>query len=104
VRTAPDPHDGKKLFRVTHPFHPWRGRQFEFVDCRRCWEEWRVFYYTADMEMASFPAGWTDVGEVDPFVELSQGRALGRVQDLLRLARLAGDLKTGAVNAIKPHV
>jgi len=63
-----------------------------------------VFYYTADMEMASFPAGWTDVGEVDPFVELSQGRALGRVQDLLRLARLAEDLKTGAVNAIKPQM
>ena len=74
------------------------------MDCRQCWEEWRVFYYTADMEMASLPASWTDVGEVDPFVELSQGRALGRVQDLLRLARLAEDLKTGAVNAIKPQM
>lgn len=63
-----------------------------------------MFYYTADMEMASLPASWTDVGEVDPFVELSQGRALGRVQELLRLARLVGDLKTGAVNKIKPNV
>ena len=63
-----------------------------------------MFYYTADMEMAYFPASWTDVGEVDPFVELSQGRALGRVQDLLRLARLAGDLTIGGVNAIKPNV
>jgi len=61
-----------------------------------------VFYYTADMEMAYFPASWTDVGEADPFVGLSQGRALGRVQDLLRLVRLVGDLKTGSVNAIKP--
>jgi hypothetical protein len=104
VRTAPDTHDGKKFFRVTHPFHPWQGRQFEFVDCRRCWEEWRVFYYTADMEMAYFPASWTDVEEPDPFVGLSQGRALGRVQELLRLAQLVGDLKTGVVNEIKPHM
>ena len=61
-----------------------------------------MFYYTADMEMASFPASWTDVEGPDPFVELSQGRALGRVQDLLRLVHLVGDLKTGAVNEIKP--
>jgi Family of unknown function (DUF5372) len=87
-----------------HPFHPWRGRQFEFVDCRRCWDEWRVFYYTADMQMAYFPASWTDVGEADPFVELSRGRAMGRVQDLLRLVRLAEDIQIGSVNEIKPNV
>jgi hypothetical protein len=63
-----------------------------------------VFYYGADMEMAYFPASWTDVEEPDPFVGLSQGRALGRVQDLLRLVRLVGDLKTGAVNEIKPNM
>jgi hypothetical protein len=104
MRTAPDVHDGKKFFRVTHPFHPWRGQQFEFVDCRRCWEEWRVFYYIACGETAYFPASWTDVGERDPFVDLSAGRAMGRVQDLLRLVQLARDLKSGGVNEIKPKV
>ena len=63
-----------------------------------------MFYYTADMEMAYFPASWTDVEEPDPFVELSQGRAMGRVQDLLRFVQLVQDLKTGAVNAIKPQM
>ena len=63
-----------------------------------------MFYYTADMEMAYFPASWTDVEEPDPFVGLSQGRALGRVQELLRLVQLVGDLKTGVVNEIKPNV
>jgi hypothetical protein len=63
-----------------------------------------VFYYTADMQMAYFPAGWTDVGEVDPFVELSRERALGRVEDLLRLARLVGDVQVESVNEIKPKV
>ncbi len=49
-----------------------------------------MFYYTADMEMAYFPASWTDVEEPDPFLGLSQGRALGRVQELLRLVQLVG--------------
>ena len=63
-----------------------------------------MFYYAADMEMAYFPASWTDVEEPDPFVELSQGRALGRVQELLRLVQLVGDLKAGVVNEIKPDM
>ena len=89
---------------MTHPFHPWRGREFELVDCRRCWDEWRVLYYTADMDLAYFPASWTDVGEADPFVEVSQGRAMGRAQDLLRLVQLVEDLKREAVNEIKPQM
>ena len=63
-----------------------------------------MFYYAADMEMAYFPASWTDVEEPDPFVGLSQGRALGRMQELLRLVQLVGDLKIGVVNEIKPNV
>ena len=74
------------------------------MDCRRCWEEWRVFYYTAEKEMAYFPAHWTDVGEADPFVDLSAGRAMGRVQDLVRLGELVRDLKSGDVKENKPNV
>jgi Family of unknown function (DUF5372) len=68
----------QRYLRVTHPFHPWHGRQFEFVDCRRCWGQWRVFYYTEDRELAYFPASWTDLGEADPFVVLSGGKAVAR--------------------------
>lgn len=89
---------------MIHPFHPWSGRQFEYVDCRRCWDEWRVFYYTEAMEMASFPIGWTDVGEPDPFVALSEGRAVARVEDLLRLVHLLQDLRGESVKEITPHV
>ena len=63
-----------------------------------------MFYYTADMETASFPVSWTDVEETDPFVGLSQGRAMGRVQDLLRFVHLVRDLKIGPVNEIKPKL
>lgn len=89
---------------MTHPFHPWVGRQFDFIDCRLCWNEWRVFYYTADMELAYFPASWTDVGEADPFVLLSRGRAMARTEDLLRLADLVKDIRRTTVNEIRPEL
>src|SRR5205823_6614328 len=96
--------DAEQYFRVTHPFHPWRGRRFEFVDCRRCWGQWRVFYYTEDGQSAFFPASWTDAGQADPFVVLSRGRAFARFGDLLRLVDLIEDLKASVVNEIRPDV
>lgn len=54
--------------------------------------------------MASFPIGWTVVGEPDPFVALSGGRAMARVEDLLRLVHLLQDLREEPVKEIKPHV
>jgi hypothetical protein len=104
LRTALDGQDLKRYFRVTHPFHPWHGRQFEFVDCRRCWGQWRVFYYAEDRQLAYFPASWTDVAEADPFVVLSGGQAIARIEDLLRLAGLLGDFNAGDVKEIKPNV
>jgi len=89
---------------VTHPFHPWRGREFELVDYRRCWNDWWVFYHTDDMQLAHFPASWTDLADADPFVELSQGRAVARVADLLRLVDLIQDLEAKPVKGIKPNV
>ena len=62
-----------------------------------------MFYCTSDMQMASFPASWTDFAQADPFVELSQGRAMGRVEDLLRLVRLVRDIQVNSVNEIKPQ-
>src|SRR5260370_32573168 len=103
-RTAPNAEDPKQHFRVTHPFHPWRGRQFDFVDCRRCWGQWRVFYYTEDGQSAFFPASLTDVGQADPFVVLSGGRTLTQFEDLLTLVDLINDLNRGAVNGIRPDV
>jgi hypothetical protein len=82
---------------VTHPFHPWFGRQLEFVDWRLCWGEWWVFYYTEDGQVAYFPSAWTDAGQADPFVALSAGRAISRFEDLLRLVKLIEDLKASAV-------
>jgi hypothetical protein len=54
--------------------------------------------------LAYFPANWTDVAEADPFVVLSGGQAIARIEDLLRLAGLIADFNAGDVKEIKPNV
>ncbi|MFA7335033.1 MAG: DUF5372 family protein [Kiritimatiellia bacterium] len=87
-----------------HPFHPWCGRQFEQIDLRRRWGQWRVYFATESGCHAYLPAAWTDAGPADPFVEQSGGRAIGRTEDLLRLADLADDLSNKSVKENTPHV
>ncbi|HEY4865426.1 MAG TPA: DUF5372 family protein [Candidatus Dormibacteraeota bacterium] len=57
------------------------------------WGEHRVFFrLPGDHRVHSLPAGWTDVEGDDPFVALSAGRSLFRVQDLLALGALLREL------------
>ena len=98
--TAPRHRQPERYFTITHPFHPWRGRRFELIQCQRQWGQWRVYYLTKTGRRAFFPAGWTDLGPQDPFVEQARGRAIARVEDLLELAKLV----SSSVNAIKPNV
>ena len=73
---------------VTHPFHPWSGRSFEFVAVRRTWRQDRVFFLLEDGTLTSLPTAWTDVVEPDVFVTVAAGRSPFRVTDLLALAEL----------------
>ncbi|HVZ35834.1 MAG TPA: DUF5372 family protein [Polyangiaceae bacterium] len=72
---------------MTHPFHPLRGREFELVDRRRTWGEDRVYYQDGD-DLKRMPTSWTSAADVDPFVKLSAGRSLFRVEDLIALVEL----------------
>jgi len=87
-RTAPDANHAKQFFTVTHPFHPWRGRRFELIDCECRWGQWRVFYVNEEGSLAYLPASWTDASAKDPFVEQARGRAVARLEDLLKLAEM----------------
>jgi len=104
VRTALRANQPQRFFTITHPFHPWRGRRFELINCRRRWGEWRVCYYTEDRQMAYLPASWTDVGPADVFLEQSQGRAIARAEDLLELAELMARQAKHSVKENKPDV
>ena len=74
--------------RVTHPFHPLSGQELELVKACRGWHEQRVCLQREDGQLTWFPRRWTSLEALDPFVELSAGRALLRVQDALKLTAL----------------
>lgn len=92
---------------MTHPFHPWCGREFVFVIARHTWGEDRVFFFGDDGIQKSLPRAWTDAADVDAFVALAAGRSPLRVVDLLALAEVvdglgALDSRGGAVSQITP--
>ena len=73
---------------MTHPFHPWHGREFELLDRRRAWGEDRVYFYDQGGALRRMPAEWTSAGTENLFVQVSAGRSYFRVADLLKLADL----------------
>jgi hypothetical protein len=74
--------------RVTHPFHPLAGRDFEFVEHRQNWGEDRVCLRDENGDLFSLPAGWTDAVAADPFAVIAAGRCPFTTDDLLAVADL----------------
>ena len=72
-------------FRITHPFHPLCGTEYELVTRRLNWGEDRVFYYDLDGKLKSLMVNLTDVAAVDAFDRISAGRSAFRVDDLLEV-------------------
>ena len=75
-------------FRITHPFHPLRGAEYELVTRKLTWGEDRVFYYGPSGKLKSLLTNMTDVVSTDAFDGISAGRSAFRVDDLLELRRL----------------
>ena len=61
------------------------------VESARLWGQWRVYYTLPEGVTRYVPASWTDVGPQDAFVELAEGRAIARFDDLLELAKITRD-------------
>jgi hypothetical protein len=88
-------------FRITHPFHPLLGAEYELVTRKLTWGEDRVFYYDPGGKLKSLLTNVTDVSSKDAFDRISAGRSAFRVDDLLELRRLFDKRKqdsTGAQN------
>jgi hypothetical protein len=83
-----------KAFRIIHPFHPYRNIEFEVDRVKRIAYESRVLFFNKKGRRSSVPLDWTDMGAMDPFVAVSAGRALFRVEDLLGLVRLIEEIKS----------
>src|SRR5712691_13216942 len=66
LSTAGNGNDGRR-FRVTHPFHPLAGQEFELLGFAHTWGEQRVFFRgPGETRVRSLPSGWTDVEALDP--------------------------------------
>jgi Family of unknown function (DUF5372) len=79
--------------RVTHPFYPLYGRDFEFVAHRQNWGEDRVHLRDENGRLFWLPAGWTDVAAADPFVVVAAGRCPFTAEGLLAVADVADRLR-----------
>ena len=90
--TASQKNFNNKTFRIIHPFHPYKDTEFEIDQVRNVAVEQRVFFFNQKGRKSSVPLDWTDIGPQDLFVVLSAGRALFRVEDLLGLVRLVGEI------------
>jgi hypothetical protein len=90
--TASQKNFNNKTFRIIHPFHPYKDTEFEIDQVRNVAVERRVFFFNQKGRKSSVPLDWTDIGPQDLFVVLSAGRALFRVEDLLGLVRLVGEI------------
>lgn len=100
--TTPDASGLNRRFRITHPFHPWSGQEFELVTYLQTWGEHRVYFHKEGEHLVSVPASWTDIVAEDPVVQLAAGRALFRALDLIELAELLMGLHGQGVKEITP--
>ena len=78
--------------RGTHPFHPWTGREFEFVKRRHNWRADRVYVRHDADGLVALPAEWTGAVPEDPFVVPAGGRAAFHLEGLLALSELVASL------------
>jgi Family of unknown function (DUF5372) len=101
MSTTPDASSESRRFRITHPFHPWSGQEFELVTYLQTWGEHRVYFHKEGEHLVSVPASWTDIIAEDPVVQLATGRALFRALDLIELAQLLKGLRDRDVKEIR---
>lgn len=78
----------KGLVRITHPFHPYSGRQLTCVGERYNRYGKRLLLQVDENTVCSVPESWTDLGDPDPEIIVGRNRALFRLDDLIELSRL----------------
>ena len=71
---APVPSHELRRIRITHPFHPMSGKQFDLVEHRCIFAESFVYFHDRDGHLREIPSAWTDFVKGDVFVEMASGR------------------------------
>ena len=78
--------------RITHPFHPLRGKPFELIEYRCIFAQSYVYFQDENGFLRQVPAVWTDFVPLDVFVERAAGRSPLHAASLLELTRLVEQL------------
>jgi hypothetical protein len=68
------------------------------------WRNWggdRVLFEDGEGRVRSIPTAWTSIAGPDPFVTLSAGRSLFRLEDVLALAALVALLEEESVSEMR---
>src|SRR5712692_8739827 len=65
-RTTPVRRTETFAFRITHPFHPQSGREFEAVARKEHGGEQRVCFIDQKGRQCEIPLSWTDLAAEDP--------------------------------------
>jgi hypothetical protein len=79
-------------FRITHPFHPLAGREFEALALKEYNGERRVSFLDKKGRQFEIPLNWTDLAGEDTLLNLSARKSWFRAADLVELARLVEGL------------
>lgn len=64
-------------FRIIHPFHPYRGREFELTDPQEAWVEGSLGFRDESDFPQRIPAAWTDLAVADAFTEVAADFGFG---------------------------
>jgi hypothetical protein len=80
-------------FRITHPFHPLTGHEFESLSRKEYSGEDRVCFVDKKGRQCEIPLVWTDLAPEDALTTLSAGKSWFRAADLLDLTRLIEGLR-----------
>jgi hypothetical protein len=59
--------------RITHPFHPRFGEEFELLDRQQPWGDDRA-YLSINGKAVMVPARWTSLVGPDPVIVIGAGR------------------------------
>ena len=86
------PADQTRRFRIIHPFHPCRDREFELVEHQEVANQSLLLFRGQAGDLARIPATWTDFVEADAFCEVAGGRSPLHAQTLRLLAELLQEL------------
>lgn len=89
--------------RITHPFHPFCGRQLVCVGERYNRYGKRLLLQVDASTICSVPPQWTDLADPDLEITMGEGRAVLRVADFMTLARLVARLRRGATPWAQPN-